>query len=65
MCTSEKAKQTFLQHLPVPVQQVVKLFEVVIILVLHVKNTCTCRFPFKPVVQACDDLKILMHTSKG
>ena len=23
MCTNEKVKQTFLQHLPVPVQQVV------------------------------------------
>ena len=27
MCTNEKANQTFLQHLPVPVQQVVKSFK--------------------------------------
>ena len=52
MCTNENAKQTFLQHLPVPVQQVVKSFKVVIIPVLYVENTCRCRFPvnqlFKP-----------------
>ena len=34
MCTNEKVKQTFLQHLPVPVQQVVKSFKVVIIIFL-------------------------------
>ena len=45
MFTNEKAKQTFLQHLPVPVQQVVKSFEVVIIPVLYVENMCTSRFP--------------------
>ena len=31
MCTNEKAKQTFLQHLPVPIWLVVKSFEVAII----------------------------------
>ena len=29
MCTNEKAKQTFLQHLPVPVRHVIKSLEVV------------------------------------
>ena len=37
--------QTFLQRLPVPVQQAVKSFEEVIIPVLHVENTHTFRFP--------------------
>ena len=54
MYTNEKAKQTFLQHLPVPVWLVVKSFEVAKILVLYVKNTYMCRFPinlsFKPVM---------------
>ena len=36
MCTNEKAKQTFLQHLAV-LWHVVKSFEVVIILVLNLK----------------------------
>ena len=45
MCSNEKAKQTFLQHLPVPVWQVAKSFEVVKISVLDVENTSTCRFP--------------------
>ena len=31
MCTNAKVKQTFLKHLPVPVQYVVKSFQVVII----------------------------------
>ena len=45
MLTNEKAKQTFLQYLPVTVQQeVVKSFKVVIIPVLYVENTSTCRF---------------------
>ena len=54
-CTNDKAKQTFLRHLPVPVpvQQAVKSFKVVIIPVLCIENICTCRFPvnlyFKPV----------------
>ena len=37
MCTNEKAKQTFIQHLPVPVQLIVKSFEVVIVPVLMLK----------------------------
>ena len=45
MCTNEKVNQTFLQHPPVPVQQVVKSFKVVIIPVLYVEKTATCRFP--------------------
>ena len=44
MFTNEKAEQTFLQHLIVHVWQLVKSFEVVIIQVLYVENTCTCRF---------------------
>ena len=44
MGTDEKAKQTFLQHLPVPVQHVVKSYEVVVIPVSYVENPCTCRF---------------------
>ena len=43
MCTNEKAMQTFLQHLPVPLWRVVKSFEVSIIPGLYVENTC--RFP--------------------
>ena len=43
-----------LSKLPVPARLVVKSFEVVIILVLYVKNTRTCRFPnklyFKPAM---------------
>ena len=54
MCTNEKAMQIFLKHLPILVQHVVKSFEVVIIPVLYVENTCTCRFTtnllFKPVM---------------
>ena len=45
MCTKEKAKQTFLQNLPVPAQHIIKSFKVVIIPVLYIENTCTCRFP--------------------
>ena len=44
MGTDEKAKQTFLKHLPVPVQHVVKSYEVVVIPVSYVENPCTCRF---------------------
>ena len=45
MCTNEKAMEIFLKHLPILEQHVVKSFEVVIIPVLYVENTCTCRFP--------------------
>ena len=45
MCTNEKAKQTFLRNLPVPAQHIITSFKVVIIPVLYVENTCTCRFP--------------------
>ena len=64
MCTNEKAKQTFLQHLPVPLWQVVKSFKVVITPsgFMCWKHMQICS---KPVVQACDDFQILMHTSKG
>ena len=52
MCSNEKAKQTFLQHLPVPLWHVVKSFKVDIIPYLYVENTC--RFPlnlyFKPAM---------------
>ena len=41
MYINENVKQTFLQHLPVPVQQVVKSLKVVIIPVLYIKNTHT------------------------
>ena len=44
MCTNEKAEQTFLKHLPVPVRLVVKPFEVVIILVLFVKKHAHADF---------------------
>ena len=40
MCTNEKAEQTFLEHLPVPLWHVVKSFKVVIILGLYGENTC-------------------------
>ena len=60
VCTNEKVKQTFLQHLPVPVQQVVKSFKVVIIPVLYVEKTATCRFPVNLWW-----IQNLMHTSKG
>ena len=43
MCLNEKAEPTFLQHPPVPLWHVVKSFEVVIILDLHLENTG--RFP--------------------
>ena len=59
MCNNEKAKQTFLQHLPVSLWHVVKLFEVVIIIGKNMQISS------KPVIQACNDFKILMHTSKG
>ena len=65
MCTNEKVKQTFLQHLPVPVQQVVKSFKVVIILVFTCWKPTHMQISCKPVVQACDDFEISMHTSKG
>ena len=39
----KKAKQPF-YYLPVPAWQVVKSFKVVMISVLYVKNTHTCRF---------------------
>ena len=38
MCTNEKAMQTFSQHLPVPVWQVVRSFEIVMISVLILKT---------------------------
>ena len=57
MCTNEKSSQTFSQHLLVPVRHVVTSFEVVTISVLHIS--------YKPEVQACDDFKTLMYTSKG
>ena len=38
MCTNEKAMQTFSQHLPVPVWQVVSSFEIVMISVLILKT---------------------------
>ena len=38
MFTNEKADQTFLQHLIVPVWHLLKSFEVVIIQVLYVVN---------------------------
>ena len=57
MCTNEKVKQTFLQHLPVPVQQVVKSFKVVIILAFICWKQTHMQISYKPVVQACDDLK--------
>ena len=44
-CQGKKATQTFLHHLPVPVRLVVKSFEVFIISVSYVENSCTCRFP--------------------
>ena len=47
MCTYEKAMQTFLQHLPVPVWHVAKSFKVVTIPFLYVENTHTCRFPYQ------------------
>ena len=37
ICINEKAKQTFLQHLPVPVQLIVKSFEVLIVPFLKLK----------------------------
>ena len=45
MCINEKAKQTFLQHLPVRIQQVIKSFGIVIIPLLYVENIRTCGFP--------------------
>ena len=45
MCTNEKAKQNFLQNLPVPARHIIKSFKVVVISVLYVENTCTRRFP--------------------
>ena len=44
MCTNENAKQTFLQHQPVPVQQVVKSFKVVIIPVYMLKTHAHADF---------------------
>ena len=44
MCTNEKAEQTFLKHLPVPVRLVVKPFEVVIILVYTLKTHAHADF---------------------
>ena len=38
MCTNEKANQTFLQHLPLPLWQVVKSFELVVVLGLYIKS---------------------------
>ena len=49
MCINDKAMQTFLQNLPVPVWHIVKSSGVVITLVfmLKKKNTRACRFPIK------------------
>ena len=38
MCGDKKVKQTFLRYLPVPIWQVVKSFEILIIPVLYVKT---------------------------
>ena len=38
MCTNEKANQTFLQNLPLPLGQVVKSFELVVVLGLYIKS---------------------------
>ena len=56
MCTNENAKQTFLEHLPVPVQHNPGF---ICWKQTHMQISC------KPVVQACNDFEILMHTSKG
>ena len=63
MCTDENNKQTFLQHLPVPLWHVVKSFE----LVINPGFICWkhMQISSKPVVQAWDDFEILMQTSKG
>ena len=65
MCTNEKAMQTFLQHLPVPLWHVVKSSEVV----MDHNPWFMCwkhmQIPSKPVFQACDDFEILICTSKG
>ena len=44
MCTNEKAKQTFTQHLPVPIWHVVKSFEVVIIPAVMLKTHARADF---------------------
>ena len=44
MCVDEKGKQTFLQHLPVPVGHILKSFEVVTIPVLKLKTHAHADF---------------------
>ena len=65
MFTNEKAEQTFLQHLIVPVWQLVKSFKVVLSQVLYVEKHMHMQISVKLVAEACDDFKILTHTSKG
>ena len=63
MCTNEKTKQTFSQHLPVPLLARSKVnwssHNPGFICWKHMQISS------KPVVQACDNFEILMHTSKG
>ena len=63
MCTNEKAKQTLLHHLPVPLWYTSK----VIRRSHNPRFICSkhMQIPSNSVVQTCDDFEILMHTSKG
>ena len=56
-CVREKAKKNILQYLPVPVQHVVKSFEVVTIVVLRFKTHINIQISWKSVVQACYDIE--------
>ena len=64
----KKLSKLFYNTLPVPVWLVVKSFEVVIILVLYVKNTCTCRFlinlSFKPLMTSKFHTYLKRRTNK-
>ena len=54
MFTNEKAKQNFLQHLPVPLRHVVESFEVVISRFNFVYwKHMRMQISYKPVFQAC------------
>ena len=65
MCTNENAEQTNLQHLPVTAQHLVKSFELVLILSVLCWKHSRIQISYKPLVQACDDFKILIQTSRG
>ena len=58
MCTNEKAKQTFLKQLPVPVGHVVKSSKVVTIPVLMLKTFNLKRF-------VCSAIHLIRSSSLG